>query len=97
MTTDVQDILKAARALPAQGQLELLQGLVQSLAQSLSPLANTSGAFWRAPSIEELASERHVGPVTDVRTLAMPDWPADEAADDLIGFVREQRRADRTA
>jgi hypothetical protein len=45
----------------------------------------------------ELASERHVGPVTDVQSLAMPDWPADEAADDLIGFVREQRRADRTA
>jgi hypothetical protein len=34
---------------------------------------------------------------TDLRTLAMPDWPAEETADDIIEFVREQRRADRLA
>ena len=97
MTTDVEEILNAARSLPPQEQLVLLQGLAQSLAQALSPLAAGSAAFWRHASIEELARERHAAPETDLRALVMPDWPAEETADDIIEFVREQRRADRLA
>jgi hypothetical protein len=96
MTTDVQEILSAARSLPPQEQLELLQGLAQLLAQVLSPLAAGSAAFWQRASIDEFTRERHAALVTDLRALAMPDWPADETADDIIEFVREQRRVDRT-
>ena len=95
MTKDVRDILRAARALPPHEQLEILQGLVQSLAQAYSPLAAGSAAFWAPRSLEYIANERGVPAVSDVRALAMPDWPADETADDVIYFTREQRDADR--
>jgi hypothetical protein len=37
-TRDAQDILAAALALSPQEQLEVLQGLVESLAQTFSPM-----------------------------------------------------------
>jgi hypothetical protein len=97
MTADVHEILNAARSLPPQEQLELLQGIAQSLAQTWSPLAAGSAAFWRHATIEELARGHPAALVTDLRSLAMPTWPDDETADDIIEFVREQRHADRTA
>ncbi len=95
MTTDVRDILEAARALPIDEQIELLQGLAQSLAQAFSPLAHATAEFWSHRSIEDIAREQHTPTVTDLRALAMPDWPPEEAADDLISYVRDQRCADR--
>jgi hypothetical protein len=97
MTTDTEAIFNAARSLPPLEQLELMQRLAQSLATSLSPLAAGSAAFWRSVSIEEVVREQKVAPVTDVSSLAMTDWPEDETADEVIAFVREQRRADREA
>ena len=95
MTTNVQDILKAARALPPHEQLVLLQGIAQSLAQALeNPLAAASEEFRAQRPIEELAQERDVPVVTDMHALAMPEWLDDETADDLISFVQEQRAAD---
>ena len=96
MTTEVQDILNAARALPPQDQLELLQGLEQSLSQRLSPLSDASAAFWRTPSLDDLEGEPFVEVVANLNTLSMPDWPNDEAVDDLIEYVREQRQTDRS-
>lgn len=95
MTMDVKDLLKAARALPPDEQLELLQGLAQSLAQAFSPLAQSTAEFWMHRSIEDIARERQIPVVTDLHALAMQGWPSDEAADDLISYVQNQRRADR--
>lgn len=95
MTTDAQDVLKAARTLPPHEQFEVLQGLVQSLAQTLSPLAQASNEFWTHKSIDDLAREQHTPNVTDLHNLVMADWPDAESADDLIGYVREQRHADQ--
>lgn len=95
MTTNVRDILEAARTLPPREQLELLQGIAQSLAETLeNPLNTASTEFRSQRSIEELAQARDVPVVTDVHTLAMPEWPDDETVDDLISFVQEQRAAD---
>ena len=87
MSTDAQDILRSARSLPLHEQLEVLQGLAQSLAQALAPLADASAAFWSQRSIEDLLSERRTPVITDMQSLVMPvesSEPSDETADDLI-------------
>ena len=96
-TRDAQDILAAALALSPQEQLEVLQGLAESLAQTFSPLESVAASFWTQRSIEDLAREQHISVVTDLQALAVPEWPSDETADDLITYVREQRRTDATA
>lgn len=60
-------------------------------------LAAESANFWASRSIDELAAEQHVQPVTTLADLAMPDWPEDETADDVIAYVRSQREPDRTS
>ncbi len=55
MTPDAQAILAAARALPAHEQLEVLQGLAQSLARTYPPLEDISSTFWKQRSLDELA------------------------------------------
>lgn len=97
MTTEAEDILAAARSLPPGEQLEVLRGLAESLAGTYRLLEATAAAFWAPRTLDELAAERHVPVVTDIRALALPDWPEDESADDMIAFVREQRHADRGA
>ena len=94
MTTQAQEILEAARALPPYEQLELLEGLAQSLAQTLSPFSQATNEFWAHRSLEDIEAEQRTPVVTDIFTLAMPEWPRDETADDLIGYIRDQRRAD---
>lgn len=95
MSVDVQSLLEAARSLPPEKQAELLQGIAQSLAQAVSPLAPASAEFWAHQSIEEIARQQGTHPFIDLESLAMPDWPPDEGADDVIAFVRAQRRMDR--
>jgi hypothetical protein len=83
MTTDArdaQDILAAALALSPQEQLEGLQGLVESLAQTFSPLESVAASFWAHRSIEGLAREQHIPVVTNLQALAVPEWPSDETA-----------------
>lgn len=95
MTTSVDDILEAARALPPHEQLEVLKGLAQSLADAFSPLAASSARFWSRRSIDDLAREQQVPVVDDISVLAMPDWPSGEPIDELIDYLARQREADR--
>jgi hypothetical protein len=97
MTSDVEDILAAARSLPPQEQLEVLCGLAESLAGASSALEAAAAGFWVPRSLDELAAERHIPIIVDIGALALPDWPDDESVDDLLAYVREQRRADRKA
>jgi hypothetical protein len=95
MTSDVEEILAAARSLPSQDQLEVLRRLAESLTGAYPPLEGAAAEFWTPRSLEELAAERHFPVVTDIRAPALPDWPEDEDADDVITYLREQRHADR--
>lgn len=97
MTTDVEEILEAVRSLPPARQLEVLQSLARSLGESWSPLVGDSADFWSGRSIEELEAEQGISVANSLDKLAMPDWPADESADDLIAYIRSQREADRKA
>lgn len=95
MTTAIDDIVAAARSLPRAEQLEVLRRLAESLGGTDPTLESLAAGFWTSRSLDELAAEQQVAAVTDVQTLAMPDWPEEERADEVIAFVREQRQADR--
>ena len=95
MGTDVQELLEAVRSLPPDKQLELLQGLAQSVSLRSSPLVSASVEFRARRTLDELAQQQGVTAVYDTGALAMPDWPEDESADDLVAFVRNQRDTDR--
>ena len=47
--------------------------------------------FWRGSSLQELATEQGVAPISNVADLR-GDWPAEESLDDLIDAVRKGRR-----
>jgi hypothetical protein len=93
MTHQLQTVLEAARALPPLEQLELIQELTQFLQENY-PFALNAVTFWSPRSLEELAQDQATPVVSDVRTLAVDFWPADESADDIIDFVAARRRAD---
>lgn len=94
---DVNEILEAARSLPPAEQLAVLQRLAHSLSASWSPLVGSSADFWAQRSIEDLAVNQGVPETSSVGDLGMPEWPADETADDVIAYMRAQRAADRGA
>lgn len=94
MSTDAKEILKSARSLPLHEQLEVLQGLAQSLAQALTPLADLSATFWSNHTLDELASERQTPIVNDLAALAMPAEAGDESADEMIAYLYHQRQLD---
>lgn len=89
MTAQLHDVLDAAKALSPLDQIELMQKLEETLA------TGGSFAFWTIRSLDELARAQHVMPVNDIDDLKADFWPEDESADDVIGFIREQRQHDR--
>jgi hypothetical protein len=89
--------VSAAHALPRDKQLEIVRRLLNSLVGGSTGPETDGSSFWALRTIEELARERGTPIIADVRRLALPDWPADESADDLIDYLREQRHADRGA
>jgi len=46
--------------------------------------------------LERIASEQHVGPVTEFESLKADFWPEDETVDDFVRTVRERRRTSGT-
>jgi len=94
MATDVDEILDLVRMLPEAKQLAALHALARSLGISFSPLVAASASFWAPHSIEELAAEQNTPDVGSVEALAIPGWPKDETADEVIAYIRAQRSAD---
>ena len=94
MTTRLRSLLEAAQTLSNQEKLELIQRLSASLRHHDEAMGDGSADpdFWRSPTLETLAAEQAVAPVTNVRALTAAWWPDDETADDLIAFIRHQRR-----
>jgi hypothetical protein len=95
MTTEVEDILAAARSLPRAQQLEVLRRLAESLSGTDAALEAAALGFWASRSLDELAEGQPIAVGADLRTLAMLAWPDEESTDDFIAFVRGQRHADR--
>jgi hypothetical protein len=51
----------------------------------------TAGSkFWSGKTVEELAREQGIGPITNLAKLAI-DWPKEDSVDELLSLVREVR------
>jgi hypothetical protein len=48
--------------------------------------------FERVPTIEELAAEQGVKPVTDIQSLRGNFWPEDESIDEFLDWVYNEHR-----
>jgi len=57
-----------------------------------SPRSVLSSDFWRAKTVEELASEQGVKPVENPNDLLGDFWPEDESIDDFLRWHRQLRR-----
>jgi hypothetical protein len=81
MTTQLQQVITAARALSPRDKLELLEIISRDLQQSYT-FVEESAAFWSPPSIDEIGQTQAAPVITDIRTLAVDFWPEDESADE---------------
>lgn len=82
--TTVDDVRAAARQLPPVEQLQLIQDLLQGIAQSYPQTGSTIPA-----------TVRRAPPVTTLDDLVAPFWPEDETADQINDYIGQQRAADR--
>lgn len=94
MTPQLEMVMTAARALPMQDKLALLEAVSHDLQQTYR-LTEVAAQFWRPQSIEDLATAQAAPVITDVHSLAVDFWPADESADDVNQFIATQRQANR--
>lgn len=53
---------------------------------------NSTQAFYTHISLEELAEQQGVKPVTDPSALAGDFWPEDETAEEFIATLRQWRK-----
>ncbi len=97
MTIRLRTLLKSAQRLSNQEKRELIHQLSKSLQRDDEPMGDGSPdlEFWRSHTLETLAAEQAVAPVTDVHALAVSWWPEGETADDLIAFTQHPRQEDR--
>lgn len=94
MTTALQAVITAARALSPRDKLELLRVISQELAQT-HDFTEETARFWHPQSIAELVAAQNAPVITDIHALAVDFWPEDETADDINAFIAAQRQADR--
>ncbi len=94
MTTALQNIITATRALSARDKLELLQVISHDLQQTFD-FAEATAQFLGRQSITDLVHTDSGVVVTDVQSLKVDFWPENETADDINAFVAAQRKADR--
>ena len=66
------------------------------MAMTVDPQASAATATPRRTSLEELARQQVVQPVTDPRNLLGTFWPEDETADDFLAAVRAIRKGEAT-
>ena len=85
MTTSVERVFQTVQHLSPAEQLELIQMISQALRQQ-----------YRQPVSDVIPETvKRTAPITDLAQLAADFWPEDETADDINGYITQQRRDDR--
>jgi hypothetical protein len=60
--------------------------------ESVIPLHDEAG-FWQTLTLAELEERQGVGPVTDLASLVLPSWAADDDEDEFLDMLRRWREA----
>jgi hypothetical protein len=94
MSSELQQVIKAARALSSRDKLKLLQIIAHDLQQA-EAFTEASMAFWSPRSLDAIAQTQSASMITDIHTLVVDFWPEEESADDFNQFIAVRRQADR--
>src|SRR5262245_27900239 len=96
MTQRAYQIMEVARSLSVPERLELIQAVSKSVAEDCTNKA-PQPEFWVVRPLKETIPERAIPVVQDVSALAGSFWPEEETTEEFLGFLAEQRLADRLA
>ena len=93
MSTKLQNLIDEAQTLSPKEKLDL----ISEISRSLSPICaeREDGDFWTPTSLETHIRHQRTPVVTDIEELKADFWPEEETADDLIGYIYDQRTEDR--
>ncbi|MEY3222103.1 MAG: hypothetical protein RLZZ203_959 [Cyanobacteriota bacterium] len=91
----LQKVIDAARSLPINDKLQLLQSIVLDL-QQMDQLEVLQDSFWEKQSIDKLLQEQSIPIITNVQSLTVDFWEEDESTDEFEQFVVDSRQTDRT-
>ncbi|MFP4439766.1 MAG: hypothetical protein ACLFVO_21185 [Chloroflexaceae bacterium] len=94
MSTQLHEVITAARELSPRDKLALREILARDLQQTYA-FTGEQAAFWSSRSLDAIAEAQAAPVITDIRTLGVDFWPEDASADDVNQFVAAQRHADR--
>jgi hypothetical protein len=91
----LESIIEAVQELSPIEQLDLISMVSQLLSKDYPHLDSVSD-FWKPRTLDEISYAQGTQPVTQLADLRGSFWPDDESADDLIDYVYQQRREDRS-
>jgi hypothetical protein len=92
MSSELQQVIKAARALSSRDKLKLLQIIAHDLQQA-EAFTEASMAFWSPRSLDAITQAQSASMITDIHTLVVDFWPEEESADDFNQFIAVRRQA----
>jgi hypothetical protein len=91
----LQKVIDAARSLPINDKLQLLQSIVLDL-QQMDQLKALQDSFWEKQPIDKLLQQQSIPIITNVQSLTVDFWEEDESTDEFEQFVVDSRQTDRT-
>lgn len=91
----LQKVIDAARSLPINDKIQLLQVIALDLQQS-DNLEALQASFWENQSIDKLLQQQSTPIITDIQSLTVDSWKEDESTDQFEQFIADSRRTDRT-
>ncbi|WP_016952863.1 hypothetical protein [Anabaena sp. PCC 7108] len=91
----LQKVIDAARSLPINDKLQLLQVIALDLQQS-DNLEALQVSFWENQSIDKLLQQQSIPIITDIQSLTVDFWKEDESTDEFEQFIADSRHTDRT-
>lgn len=91
MDTSLKNLIQAAESLSPSEQIELISAVSHSLQNKY--LNSEHNPFWQSKSLEQLAQEQHIQPISSLNTLASSTlWPENESIEDFLLFLSQERR-----
>ena len=88
--TTPDTVLRLLRQLPPRERLHVVNQILPELEQDL-PALRSPHDFWHSADLTTLAEEQGVYAVDNFQSL-LGGWPAEEAIDDFVAAMREERQ-----
>src|SRR5512139_1112323 len=94
-TASPETVLRLLRQLPPRERLHVVNQILPELERDL-PALHSPHDFWRSADLATLAEEQGVYAVDDFQSI-LGGWPPEEAIDDFVAAIREERQRNQAA